>query len=130
MVHPGGPYFKNKDQWTIPKGMADPGESLLEAAIREFKEETGITPEPPFHELGNIRQKGGKQVFAWGFRGNWEFPQGIVSNTFQMEWPPKSGQIQEFPEVDQASWFSTAIAETKIIPAQIPLIKRVLDLNL
>lgn len=127
LVHPGGPYFRNKDagSWSIPKGLVDGDEALLSAAIREFEEETGIEPQPPFFELGSIKQKGGKVVHAWAFEGDWDPSQGVQSNLFQLEWPPRSGQLKEFPEIDQAAWFSLEQAQEKILPAQLPFLQRV-----
>jgi len=124
LVHPGGPYFKNKDAgwWTIPKGLVEDGEDPLKAAQREFMEETGITSEPPFLPLGAVKQKGGKIVEAWAFVGAWEENEGFQSNTFEMEWPPKTGKKQSFPEVDQARWFTIDHAQKRINQAQIPLI--------
>src|SRR5688572_17502083 len=106
LVHPGGPFFKNKDAgaWSIPKGLPDEGEEMLKAAIREFIEETGINPTPPYYELSPIKQKNGKTVFAWTFLGDWDATTGIKSNLFKLEWPPKSGKFQEFPEQDRAAW--------------------------
>ena len=124
LAHPGGPFSGVKDEghWTIPKGEPDPGEALLEVAKREFKEETGIEPHGPYIELGSIVQKGGKQVFAWGFEGDGGDP--IRSNTFQMEWPPKSGTLCDFPEVDRAEFFPLDEARKKIKEAQFPLLER------
>lgn len=106
LVHPGGPYFKNKNEgwWTIPKGEPESGEELLAAAIREFEEETGYKPAGPFTELAPIIQKGGKKVFAWACTGNID-PEKINCNDFEMQWPPRSGKMQRFPEVDKAGWF-------------------------
>ncbi|MCL5096298.1 MAG: NUDIX domain-containing protein, partial [Candidatus Omnitrophica bacterium] len=94
IAHPGGPFFQHRDLdcWSIPKGEIEPGERPLDTAIREFKEEVGIEPTGDFFELGSIRQKGGKQVLAWAFDGDWDDSQPIKSNTFEMEWPPGSGQ--------------------------------------
>src|SRR5690349_2485033 len=105
LVHPGGPYFKNKTLgvWSIPKGLPENDEDLLITAQREFKEETGITPSPPFDPLGSIQQKAGKIVHAWSFSGSWDPTTGITCNTFSIEWPPRSGRFQEFPEQDQAA---------------------------
>ena len=124
LAHPGGPLFKNKDDghWTIPKGEIEPGEDLLEAAKREFKEETSITPTGPFSELKPIKQKGGKIVHAWAFKGDCD-PSAIVSNTFTMEWPPKSGRQMEFPEMDRADFFDVAAAKGKIKAAQMAFIE-------
>ena len=124
LAHPGGPFSKKKDDghWTIPKGEPDGDEPLLEVAQREFKEETGITPNGPYLELGSIQQKGGKWVHAWGFEGDCTGP--ICSNTFPMEWPPASGTMCEFPEVDRAEFFSLDAARQKIKPTQFPLLER------
>ena len=123
LAHPGGPYFKNKDEgaWTIPKGEAEPGEDLLAAAQREFEEETGVTPAGPFIPLTQVKQKGGKIVHAWAFEGDCD-PTNIVSNTFTMEWPPRSGRLLEFPEVDRAEFFDVADTRRKIKAAQMALI--------
>ena len=124
LAHPGGPLFKNKDDdtWTIPKGELDPGEDMLEAAQREFEEETGIKPNGPFIALTPIKQKGGKMVHAWAFEGDCD-PTKIVSNTFTMEWPPKSGRQMEFPEIDRADFFDMELAAKKIKAAQMPLVE-------
>ena len=123
LAHPGGPIFKNKDEgaWSIPKGEVETGEDLLETAMREFEEETGITPKGPFIALAPIPQKGGKIVHAWAFEGNCD-PSAIVSNTFTMEWPPKSGRQMQFFEIDRADFFDVAAAKRKIKAAQAPLI--------
>lgn len=125
LVHPGGPFFQNKDYgvWSIPKGEIEPGEEMLTAAQREFTEETGIKPNPPYIELGQIIQKSGKKVYAWACAGDCE-PQQARSNTFRMEWPPRSGHWQAFPEVDRAEWFSLPEARRRIKPAQLPLLDR------
>jgi predicted NUDIX family NTP pyrophosphohydrolase len=127
LAHPGGPFSRKKDLgfWTIPKGEQGAGESLLEVAQREFEEETGIKPQPPFLELGSIKQAGGKIVHAWAFAGNHEGP--IRSNTFTMEWPPASGKMAEFPEVDRAEFFGAEEARGKIKDSQWPLIQRLID---
>ena len=123
VAHPGGPFFKNKDEgiWSIPKGEPDDEEVLLEAARREFEEETGVKPSGPFVALAPVKQKGGKVVHAWAFEGDCD-PTAIVSNTFTMEWPPKSGQQIEFPEIDRAEFFDLETARQKINPAQAGLI--------
>ena len=124
LVHPGGPFFKKKDYgaWTIPKGEPNDAEDLTECALREFKEETGIELHEPLTPLTPVKQKGGKTVFAWACHKNVSTNE-IVSNSFQMEWPPHSGrQQQQFPEIDRAEWFSSSIALDKINPAQRALI--------
>ena len=123
LAHPGGPYFKNKDEgaWSIPKGEAEPNEDLLETAKREFEEETGVTPRGPFIALTPVKQKGGKIVHAWAFKGDCD-PSATVSNTFTMEWPPRSGQQMGFPEIDRADFFDVSAAKRKIKPAQMALI--------
>jgi predicted NUDIX family NTP pyrophosphohydrolase len=130
LVHPGGPYMKNKDQgaWSIPKGLYTQAEDPLDAAKREFEEELGFAPEADrFVELGEIRQKGGKQVKGWAFEGDCD-ADATVSNTFSLEWPPKSGIMQEFPEVDRARWFDFQTARHKINPGQVPFIDALEDL--
>jgi predicted NUDIX family NTP pyrophosphohydrolase len=128
LAHPGGPLFRNKDggHWTIPKGEPPQGEPLLDAAIREFEEETGIKPHGSYLELGSIRQKGGKTVHAWAFEGDRDESQPIHSNTFEMEWPPRSGKKQEFPEVDQARFFPLPEAKTRLKDTQWPLVERLI----
>ena len=125
LAHPGGPLYRKKDQgyWTIPKGEPPENEPLLETAIREFEEETGLKPCGSFIELGSIRQKGGKIVYAWAFEGDHDPLQPIRSNTFEMEWPPRSGRIQSFPEVDRAQFFSLPEAKEKLKEAQWPLVE-------
>ncbi len=126
LLHPGGPFFVRKDSgvWSIPKGLPEAGETLLDAAQREFFEETGMRPRPPFLELGQIRQKGGKVVHAWAFEGEWDSSMKISSNTFTLEWPPRSGRTVEFPEMDKAQWYTYEEAVVKINPGQIPLLDR------
>ena len=124
--HPGGPFFAKKDDgsWTVLKGEADPGEELQAVARREFAEETG--QEPPdgaMLELGEIRQKGGKTVVAWALAGDLD-PTLARSNTFEMEWPPRSGRVRAFPEIDRVGWFDLETARTKILPAQAPFLDR------
>jgi predicted NUDIX family NTP pyrophosphohydrolase len=124
LVHPGGPFWKNKDagSWTIPKGEFENKEPALDAAIREFREETGFSLKGHFQPLSPIRQKGGKRVFAWALAGDLD-PAAISSNTFEIEWPRRSGQQQQFPEVDKGGWFSLAAAKAIINPAQIALLE-------
>ena len=128
LVHPGGPFWAKKEEgvWSIPKGLVDPGEDKLEAAKREFVEETSIIPSGPFLELGQIRQKSGKQVYAWAFAGNCD-PPSIKSNTFTLEWPPRSGRMSEFPEVDRGGFFAIADALRKINPQQAEFVNRLKD---
>ena len=124
LAHPGGPYFQGKDAgaWGIPKGELAAGEDLLGAAQREFEEETGFKPSPPFMKLEPITQKSGKVVHAWAFAGDCD-PNQLRSNSFRMEWPPRSGQKQEFPEVDRAEWFGLTEGKQKIKASQIPLLE-------
>ena len=126
LVHPGGPYFKSKTAgiWTIPKGIPEQGEQLIDTARREFIEETGIEPTPPFYDLGTIRQKGGKVVQAWSFAGSWDPETGIKCNTFALEWPPRSGKTVDFPEIDKAMWMDYELAKRLIIAEQIPFLDR------
>ncbi|PWU18786.1 MAG: NUDIX hydrolase [Verrucomicrobia bacterium] len=123
LVHPGGPFWKNKDAgaWTIPKGEIAPGEEPLATAQREFQEEVGFEAKGPFLQLSPIQQKGGKIVHAWAFEGDCE-PSQIKSNTFQIEWPPRSGRMTEFPEVDRAQFFTLDEARKRINPAQAALL--------
>jgi len=126
LAHPGGPYWTRKDMgaWTIPKGKIEEGESPLEAAVREFKEETGFEPSAPFIELGTIRQKSGKYVSAWGFAGDAD-PKDLKSVPHAMEWPPSSGKFIDVPEVDRVMWFGLEEASKKVIPAQRPFLAAV-----
>jgi len=125
LVHPGGPFWSKKDDgaWSIPKGEYPDSEDPLAAARREFEEETGCAVDGEFVPLGEIRQAGGKLVAVWAIAGDIEAGQ-IRSNTFSLEWPPRSGKIQEFPEVDRAAWFTLADAEIKLLPAQLPFLTR------
>lgn len=126
LAHQGGPYWATKDlgHWTIPKGEAEPGEALLDAARREFVEEVGIELELSDDlPLGEITQKSGKLVLAWGLAGDLD-PALARSNTFSIEWPPKSGQVRAFPEIDRVEWFETSEARRRLKPAQVPFIDR------
>ena len=116
--HPGGPFWKRKDEaaWTIPKGLIAPGESPLSAARREFTEETGHDPKGDAIPLGSATQPGGKVVHVWAIDGDWD-PANLQSNTFEMEWPPRSGRRQSFPEIDRAEWFPAAEARKRILRA-------------
>ena len=124
LVHPGGPYWASKDEgaWTIPKGEYETGEDPLGVAMREFEEEIGTRPEGDAVPLTPIRQKGGKVVTAWGLEGDVD-PEAIRSNTFTMEWPPRSGRTQSFPEIDRAEWFTLEQATERINAAQLPLLE-------
>lgn len=128
LAHPGGPVFRNKDNghWTIPKGEVEAAEELLTTAKREFQEEVGIAPQGQFLPLGWIRQKGGKIVYAWAFRGDWDETRKHTCNTFAMEWPPRSGRLQRFPEVDQVGFFSLVEAREKLKDTQQPFLDRLL----
>ena len=123
LVHPGGPFWKNKDSgaWSIPKGEFEKSEDPLQAARREFHEETGFSVDGNFIALNPVRQAGGKVVHAWAVEGDCE-AESIESNSFTMEWPPGSGQRTEFPEVDRAGWFSVSLAREKILKGQLPLL--------
>ena len=120
LVHPGGPFWATKDAgaWSIPKGEFEAGEDPLEAAKREFKEETGFAVEGNFIELTPVKQPGGKVVYAWAVMGDCE-AESIKSNTFSLEWPPRSGKRKEFPEVDRAGWFTPEVAREKILKGQL-----------
>jgi len=123
LAHPGGPYFANKDDesWSIPKGEPGPDEDLFLTAQREFEEETGLKPTGPFIPLQAVKQKGGKVVHAWACEGDCD-PATLQSNTFTMEWPPKSGQQKQFPEIDRAEFFDLETARRKVKAAQVGLI--------
>jgi predicted NUDIX family NTP pyrophosphohydrolase len=126
LVHPGGPFWAKKDEgaWSIPKGEVQENEPLLDTAIREFEEEIGVVPKGEFLELGSIKQRGGKTVHAWAFEGDYDESRPIKSNLFSMEFPPGSGKIREFPEIDKARFFGLEEARKKINPAQVEFIER------
>ncbi len=126
LVHPGGPYWRGKDEgvWSIPKGKPEPGEGLLEAARREFEEETGHKPAGDLRPLRPIVQKSRKKVHAWAFEGDFD-PSTFRSNTVTLEWPPRSGKQIEVPEVDRAGFFTLDEARSKILPAQSPWLAEV-----
>jgi predicted NUDIX family NTP pyrophosphohydrolase len=123
LVHPGGPFWQKKDlgAWTIPKGEFADGVDALTAARREFREETGLEVTGPFTPLTPVKQPGGKTVHAWAVEGDFD-PRALTSNTFSLEWPPRSGRRQEFPEVDRAAWFDLDEAKRRINRGQAPLL--------
>jgi predicted NUDIX family NTP pyrophosphohydrolase len=129
LVHPGGPFWRNKDNgaWSIPKGEIEAGENPKEVAQREFMEELGSAPAGTLRSLGEIHQRGGKRVHAFALKGDLDVST-VTSNTFEMEWPPKSGLTQAFPEVDRAAWFTVPVARTKILEGQRPLLDRLEEL--
>ncbi len=124
LVHPGGPFWARKDEagWSIPKGLIDPGEDPETAARREFAEEVGTVPPGPLVRLGEVKLSGSKTLLAYALEGDFE-PAALVSNSFEMEWPPRSGRRQQFPEVDRAQWFSLAEAATRLHVGQRPLLQ-------
>ena len=128
LVHPGGPFWTRKDDgaWSIPKGLFEDGEDALAAAQREFAEETGLTPEGAFIELGVFKQPSGKRISAWAFEGAFDLA-SFKSNLFTMEWPPKSGRLREFPEADRAGWFGPREALVKITKGQRPVVEALFE---
>jgi predicted NUDIX family NTP pyrophosphohydrolase len=129
LAHPGGPFWQRKDAgaWSLPKGEYEDPEQPLDAALREWTEETGFLASPPFLPLGDVKQKNGKRVLAWAFEGTCD-PQGLQCNTFELEWPPRSGRRQSFPEIDRVQWFGLAEARERINPAQAAFLERLEDL--
>jgi predicted NUDIX family NTP pyrophosphohydrolase len=125
LVHPGGPFWRARDDgaWSVPKGEAREGEDLLAAARREMREETGFAPEGAFVRLAPVRQPGGKAVHAWAVEADWD-PSGLASDTFALQWPPHSGRVQRFPEVDRAGWFELGEARRKILRGQLGLLEQ------
>lgn len=125
LVHPGGPFWAKKDlgSWSIPKGEYAEGEDSLQAAKREFQEETGFAAQGDFVELGTVKQAGGKLVAAWALEGDCD-PGKLISNFCRLEWPPRSGRLLEFPEVDRGEWFSVAEAAERILKSQRPFLER------
>jgi predicted NUDIX family NTP pyrophosphohydrolase len=127
LVHPGGPYWAKKDDgaWSVPKGLVGADEEELACARREFKEETGFDAplEVPAHDLGTFRQPSGKRLHVWAIEGDCD-PAALSSNHFEMEWPPKSGRIASFPEVDRGGWFDRVQARVKITSGQRPLLDK------
>jgi predicted NUDIX family NTP pyrophosphohydrolase len=129
LVHPGGPFWAKKDlgAWSIPKGEYEPGEDPQACALREFEEETGTAlPAQALVELGAVVQKAGKEVTAWAARGDLD-PATVRSNSFTMQWPPRSGREQEFPEIDRAEWFTIEAARSKLVSAQVELLDRLVE---
>jgi predicted NUDIX family NTP pyrophosphohydrolase len=126
LAHPGGPYWKATGAWSIPKGVVESGD-LLACAKREFNEETGFTASGAFIPLAPVRQKGGKTVHAFALEGDYALT-GFSSNVFEMEWPPRSGKLQSFPEIDRIAYFNVATARRKILPAQRPFIDELVKL--
>ena len=129
LVHPGGPFWKNKDEgaWSVPKGETQPDEELLSRAQIEFEEEIGFKPRGDWFPIGSIKQKNGKTVHAWAFEGDLPESFKLKSNPFEIEWPPRSGKRQQFPEIDRAEFFSDNVARRKINPAQVPFLDRLRD---
>jgi predicted NUDIX family NTP pyrophosphohydrolase len=128
LAHPGGPLHAKRDVWGIPKGLPEGDEELLTTAYREFEEELGIpAPSGPAVPIGEIVQKGGKVVTAWAIEGDVDVT-ALSPGLFEMEWPPRSGRMQRFPEIDRAEWFAVDVARTKMLEAQQPFLDRVLEL--
>jgi predicted NUDIX family NTP pyrophosphohydrolase len=129
LVHPGGPFWRNKDEgaWSIPKGEMDEGEDAASAARREFLEETGYAVSNQLQTLGGIRQRGGKRVVAFAAEGDLDVD-AIKSNLFEIEWPPKGGKMESFPEIDRAAWFDLRVAHVKILESQRSLLDRLAEL--
>jgi predicted NUDIX family NTP pyrophosphohydrolase len=129
LVHPGGPYWARKDAgaWSIPKGEYEDGEEPQACALREFEEETGVElPPGELADLGSVKQKSGKVVTAWAAEGDLD-AEAVTSNTFTMEWPPRSGRTAEFPEIDRAGWFDIETAREKLVPGQTEFLERLLE---
>ena len=127
--HPGGPFWRNKDlgSWSIPKGLIAADETPLAAAKREFAEETGYRPRGKARSLGEARQPGGKLVHVWAIQDEWD-PAGLRSNMFEMEWPPRSGRLETFPELDRAAWFDISEAGAKILKGQAVFLGRLIEI--
>jgi predicted NUDIX family NTP pyrophosphohydrolase len=133
LVHPGGPFWARRDAgaWSIPKGEVDPGEEECAGALRELEEETGAAfrdaPAAALLPLGEVRQKSGKVVSAWALEGDLDPDEIVCSTNFELEWPPRSGRLQTFPEVDRAGWFALPVARKKLLPAQAPFVDRLAE---
>ena len=129
LIHPGGPYWRRREEgaWQIPKGGIQPGEAAIEAALREFAEELGSAAIGDPVPLGMIRQAGGKRVEAFAIAGDLD-PETISSNSVEIEWPPRSGRLRSYPEVDRAGWFTLAEARAMMLPSQLPLLERLEDI--
>jgi predicted NUDIX family NTP pyrophosphohydrolase len=129
LVHPGGPFFRNKDEgfWTVPKGEPAGQEALIETAFREFQEETGFLPKGEPRPLHPIVQKAGKQVHCWALEGDLD-PISVISNAFELEWPPKSGKMASFPEIDRSDWFSLTEAKKKINQMQVSFLEELANM--
>src|SRR5215471_11421791 len=127
LVHPGGPFWANKDDaaWSIPKGLFESGEDALAAAKREFEEETGHRADGEFLELGRFKQPSGKTIWAWALEGDFDLA-SFRSNMFSMEWPPRSGRVQQFPEADRAGWFGPLRAVRKVTKGQVAIVEALL----
>jgi predicted NUDIX family NTP pyrophosphohydrolase len=123
LVHPGGPFWARRDEgaWSLAKGELEPGEEPLAAAVREVEEETGFRLEGPYLPLGEVVQRGGKRVVAWAVEGELD-PAALRSQPFSIEWPPRSGRLREFPEVDRAAWFALPEARRRLLPSQLPFL--------
>jgi predicted NUDIX family NTP pyrophosphohydrolase len=128
LVHPGGPFWAKKDDgaWTIPKGLYDTDEAPEAAARREFAEETGYSPPGELMSLGTFRQPSGKRITTFAVEGDFAV-EALVSNTFELEWPPRSGKRQSFPEIDRAGWFAPDTARTKLLRGQVPILEALLE---
>jgi predicted NUDIX family NTP pyrophosphohydrolase len=128
LVHPGGPFWRNKDDgaWSVPKGLYETDEDPLVAARREFQEETGTAVDGDFIDLGDFRQSGGKTVRAFALEGDFNVA-AFRCNTFTLEWPPKSGRMQDFPECDRAEWFAAAAARRKLVKGQAPIVDALIE---
>ncbi len=129
LVHPGGPYWSRRDDgwWSVPKGEVDEGEDALAAAEREFAEELGVSaPRGPRTALGVVVQAAGKRVHAWAVAGDLDVS-AVAGGTFELEWPPRSGNLRRFPEVDRAAWYTLEEARVKLLPGQVPLLDRLVD---